>query len=49
VISTAVDSTIIIIRGTDGSNWYLSLGSFWTGIKLETYVKKTFPNLAALP
>lgn len=22
----------------DGSNWYLSLGSFWTGIKLETFV-----------
>jgi arabinan endo-1,5-alpha-L-arabinosidase len=22
----------------DGSNWYLSLGSFWTGIKLETSV-----------
>ncbi|KAJ6466361.1 glycoside hydrolase family 43 protein [Mycena sanguinolenta] len=30
----AIDPNLLI----DGSNWYLSLGSFWTGIKLETSV-----------
>ncbi|KAJ7065080.1 glycoside hydrolase family 43 protein [Mycena belliarum] len=33
----AIDPNLLI----DGSNWYLSLGSFWTGIKLETLSPST--------
>ncbi|KAJ7982789.1 glycoside hydrolase family 43 protein [Mycena polygramma] len=33
----AIDPNLLI----DGSNWYLSLGSFWTGIKLETLSAST--------
>ncbi|KAJ7164724.1 glycoside hydrolase family 43 protein [Mycena crocata] len=33
----AIDPNLLI----DGSNWYLSLGSFWTGIKLETLGSST--------
>ncbi|KAG5721688.1 Arabinan endo-1,5-alpha-L-arabinosidase [Termitomyces sp. T112] len=33
----AIDPNLLI----DGSNWYLSLGSFWTGIKLEILSSST--------
>ncbi|CAK5276033.1 unnamed protein product [Mycena citricolor] len=33
----AIDPNLLI----DGSNWYLSLGSFWSGIKLQTLSSST--------
>ncbi|KAJ7164749.1 glycosyl hydrolase [Mycena crocata] len=44
VTSTATDSTYNAIDPNlfiDGSDWYLSLGSFWSGIKLQTLLSSS--------